>query len=432
VLAGLGLESPRASFTGPTGSPRRASIAAPEGAAMNLLTSPTAALNRTSSPLLTAPAAVAGMVAGAAAMGAAAAGSGGSFTSAGAPGTPGRSRLSNLGDERGSQEGVYAAVAADLGGSGATAAAAAGELRRAPALWAHMGDPSAVSPTGLMPAGWGAEGAVSPGYRVPLVHVVLPGGGCAYCPADSLPAGAVVATPEQMAAAAAGALVLAPPAGAPGPQENVTLSGGIGPACVDLQVPAEGHLWQQQPWQQQQGMPDGQHVDVASGAAAAGQAASYSPFLEDGPREQAQLQDRAEAIFGQPMVPSIVDMLPAATQQQADTSAAAAGAAAAVLGAASVGALQSTAGPGWMSQPAEVDSTGARGGFSLWEGVVAAAATGGPAPAGRSFAAASSQGPVLQGLPLAAANTKGAGLYFHPSLPARHRLLRLQELMPCQ
>jgi hypothetical protein len=351
---------------------------------MNLLSSPPAGSGG-SFALMTAPAA-AGMVAGATA------GSGGSFTSAGAPGTPGRSRLSNLGDDRGSQGGGYAAVAADLGGSGP--AAAAGELRSAPALWAHMGDPAATSPSAFMPAGWATEGGVAAGYRVPLVPVVLPGGGCAYCPADSLPAGAVVATLEQMAAAAAGAVVLTAPAGVQGPQDSVMLSGGIGPASVDLQIPAtqgpaDGNLWQQQQqqWQQQQqGLPGGHPADVTQGAAS-GKGASYSPFLADGPREQAQLQDRAEAIFGQPMVPP-TDMLPPTTQQQVDASGAAvdqaAAAAAAALGAAAVGALEPSAGPGWMSQPAhEVDSTGAQGGFSLWEGVVAAAATGGPA--GRCF-----------------------------------------------
>lgn len=236
--------------------------------------------------LLTAPAAMAaGVMAGAVAA------SGGSFSMFAPPGTPGKSRFSCPDDHH---PGVYAAVAADLsGGAGA-------DPRTAPNL-AYMTSPAGQQQNwpGWQPQPGAAEQPQAwtvgaDGYRVPLVPVVLPSGGFAYFPADSLPAGAVVATSAQVEAATAAALpAFAAPAAAPGTSEvpadgNLMLSGGAGPVYGDAQLP---HVMPEQQWQpvqqqQQQGMlqPD---AGVNSAVA-----------VPEAVRQQAQLQSRAEAIFG--------------------------------------------------------------------------------------------------------------------------------------
>lgn len=388
VLAGLGLDSPRASFTSPTGA-RPGSFLAPLSPRLS-----TAAVGDSSS-LLTAPCMLAaGAVAGAVVA------SGGSFSMLAPPGTPGRSRFSCPGD---APPGVYSAVAADLAGG------ADSDSLSAPNA-AYM-DPTAGATAssgvlqqqhwpgaGMLPYAGAAEQAQAwtvgaDGYRVPLVPVMLPAGGYAYYPADSLPTGAVVATAAQVAAAVGGTALAASDSCAAAPEGAVTLSGGISPACLDIQgTSAQLQQWPQGEQQQQQpimGQPD------VSGSATGVDGAGT---MTDSVRQQAQLQSRAEAIFGQALgPPQEPTMTPAAVgdeaargrssslfafnlplppsgiaAQQPEAAGMASYPASSAqdnTAAATPGASGGATEPGWMgAAPADT----ARQSFSLWEGVLAA------------------------------------------------------------
>lgn len=236
---------------------------------------------------------------------------------------------------------------------------------------------------GMQPAGPQAWTVGADGYRVPLVPVVLPGGGVAYYPADSLPPGAMVmaATPDGLQAGA--------------PESAVTLSGGIGQGFVEVQLPHLDHMMQQQ--QQYQQANEASTVYTAGVEGAISRTGIPSEQL----RQEARLQDRAEAIFGQPLSSDaaataaaqgagaaaasggVADRSPASSlaplsvQQQGGDAAQSAEAAAAGFG-----AVDSSAGPGWMCGGVPGNSVGAAGGFSLWDGVVAAAGSQAPGKSG--------------------------------------------------
>lgn len=389
MLAGIGVESPRASFSGPTGSrpsftgplsPRAVSASAVGGGGS-----------------LLAQLAVPG--AAAAAMAGAMAASGGSFSMFAPPGTPGRSRFSCPADEHQLHGSAAFAAADQMGGSGApnllcmgVEGSALGQEQQPPQqqYW-----PGVAAQPPASPQAWtvGADG-----YRVPLVPVVLPGGGVAYFPADSVPPG-LVAAPTQDAAAA-GSSTGGIPEGSP------TLSGGIGPAFVEVQMQCES--MQQQQYQQQQYQPAEQAHAIGASCSAGVEGAGvgsdgFGAAAAEQLRAEARLQDRAEAIFGQPMGPG-VDAAPAQPEPAAasvpgeggDRSAATSFAWSlplpplAALGAQQqAGAPQSAAaageggssgpGLGWMCDSMPAHAPGA-GGFSLWDGVVAAA--GSQAPGG--------------------------------------------------
>lgn len=330
-------------------------------------------------------------------MAGAVAASGGSFSMFAPPGTPGRSRFSCAPDSA-----VYGAVSADL-----VAGAAEADPRSSPSLLCMDGEQHAaqqgwpgfpLGPAGAAasyPQAWtvGANG-----YKVPLVPVALPAGGVAYYPADNLPAGAVVATPAQAGIASAAAQ---------GDGSGLPASGGVGPAFVDVQLsqlvpgcaqqPAVLHQDQVQQQQQQQAwmQPEAGFTAAAADAEACVAAASGDV------QQQAHLQSRAEAIFGQgvpaqelsaeaggmrfsdhftlglPLPPSH----PAAAMSEQPGAAETAGsepsaathnsaqqdalAAVAAAGAANWGIA--AAEPGWMSDVAPNHA------FSLWEGVMASA-----------------------------------------------------------
>jgi hypothetical protein len=184
------------------------------------------------------------------------------------------------------------------------------------------------------------------------------------------------------------------------PESGVTLSGGIGPAFAEVQLPNLDPTMQQQ--QQYQQANEVSAVYTAGVEGAISGTGNPSEQL----RQEARLQDRAEAIFGQPLssdtaaaataqgaaaaAGGVADQSPATSfawtlplpplaplgvQQQGGDAAQPAEAAAAGFG-----AVDSSAGPGWMCGGAGVpnDPAGAAGGFSLWDGVVAAAGNQAP------------------------------------------------------
>jgi hypothetical protein len=243
-----------------------------------------------SNSLMTAPCMLAaGAVAGAVAA------SGGSFSMLAPPGTPGRSRFSCPGD---APSEVSSAVAADFAGRAgadplsAPKAAYMDATASSSAQWRQHWPGADLLPyasAAQQPQAWtvGADG-----YRVPLVPVMLPAGGYAYYPADSLPAGAAEATPAQVAAAVGASA--ASDCCAAGPEGAVTLSEGISPAYLDVQI-QQGATEQLQQWPEEQQQQTKGQPDASSGSAAG---AGGTSIMTDSVRQQAQL-NRAEAIFGQ-------------------------------------------------------------------------------------------------------------------------------------
>lgn len=235
------------------------------------------------------------------------------------------------------------------------------------------------------------------GYKVPLVPVALPAGGVAYYPADSLPAGAVVATPAQEGYASAAAQ---------GDSSGPPVTESVGPAFVNVQLPQLAPGCAQQPVVLQQDQVQQQQQQAwmqpeAGFAAAAADAGAGVAGASGDVQQQVHLQSRAEAIFGQgvpaqelsaeaggmrvsdhftlglPLPPSY----PAAAVSEQPGAAATAGsesstaannsaqqdalAAVAAAGGANWGIA--AAEPGWMSDVAPGHA------FNLWEGVMASA-----------------------------------------------------------